>query len=253
MALSAEEKDKILRDIWSGKIKLTSLPPNLYEAISEDLRKGLFEGYGGTLKSIERPAFETLKELNRNIHFFSAAKVFNQTKDIRNFIFDDKGNVRSFSAFKKDADKIYERFNEAWQRTEFETTIAQAQSARQWQDIQEDKEILPLLKYQTAGDKDVRPEHAAWDNIVRPVDDKFWDTHTPPNGFNCRCIAIQLERGKVSDLRGVKANEEKLFANNPGKAELIFTEKGIGQHPYFNVGAKFESLKKKNFNLSLPK
>jgi len=108
-----------------------------------------------------------------------------------------------------------------------------------------------LLKYQTAKDKDVRDEHRAWDNIIRPVDDKFWKTHMPPNGFNCRCIVIQLEKGKVTDLRGVKANDEKLFANNPGQEELIFTETGAGQHPYFNVSARFNSLKKRNFNLPI--
>jgi len=249
--LTEKEKNKILRDIWTGKIKLTDLPQNLYDAIAGDLQKGLFEGYGGTLKSIERPAFDTLKELNRNIHFFSAAKVFNQTKDIRNFIFDDKGFKRSFSAFKKDADQIYETYNVAWQRTEFDTTIGQAQSARRWQGIQEDKEILPFLKYQTAKDDKVRAQHAAWDGIVRPVDDEFWDTRMPKNGFNCRCIVIKLEKAKVSDLQGVPMNEEKLFANNPGKTELIFTEKGKGQHPYFNVSAKHEALKKRNFNLPL--
>jgi len=269
MGLSENEKQSILRDIWNGIITLRTLPLNLYNDISGNLKKGLFRGFGKNLSrlNIESSDFKTLTALNNNIHFFSAAKVFQQTNDIRNFLFDQEGFKRPFNAFAIDANKIYERYNVDWQRTEFDTTISQAQASSQWQEIQDDKDDLPLLQYQTADDEKVRPEHAAWDNIVKPVNDPFWDSHMPPNGFNCRCIVIQLEEGEKKEtnlpehLKKVKKkfptvksldNKELLFRPNPGVSNKIFTEKGKGQHPYFNVSSQFKDLKDNHFNLPRP-
>ena len=255
--LSAQEKNKLFGDIHNGKITERKLPENLYLDIAKDLSKAVFKGFDETIKIknlvTEGPDFETLSELQRNIYVFSAAKTFQQVMDMQNFIFDDQGFIKPFGVFSKDVNQIYTQYNVEWQRTEFDTAVSQAQAAAQWRDIQKDKEDLPMLRYQTAGDERVRPIHASWDGITRPVDDGFWDDHTPPNGFNCRCVLIQLERGKSSPLSGVKENDDKLFAMNPGKDQLIFIEKGQRQHPYFSVSDKFKVLKSRNFDLPIPK
>lgn len=51
------------------------------------------------------------------------------------------------------------------------------------------------LVYVTAGDEKVRPEHRLLDGVTRPKDDPFWDTHTPPLGFNCRCTLRAADSG----------------------------------------------------------
>jgi hypothetical protein len=33
----------------------------------------------------------------------------------------------------------------------------------------------------------VRPQHRAWNGLIYPVDDAFWQTHYPPNSWGCRC------------------------------------------------------------------
>ena len=48
--------------------------------------------------------------------------------------------------------------------------------------------LVEMLTYVTAGDDAVREEHAEWEGITLPKDDEFWDDHTPPCGWNCRCI-----------------------------------------------------------------
>lgn len=42
-----------------------------------------------------------------------------------------------------------------------------------------------------------RPEHLAWDGITLPVEDLFWATHSPQNGWGCKCYvsAARSERG----------------------------------------------------------
>ncbi|BBB99097.1 putative AlkP superfamily pyrophosphatase or phosphodiesterase [Bradyrhizobium japonicum] len=37
-----------------------------------------------------------------------------------------------------------------------------------------------------------RPEHKAWDGTILPVDDPWWQTHFPPNGWFCHCWVESL-------------------------------------------------------------
>jgi SPP1 gp7 family putative phage head morphogenesis protein len=48
--------------------------------------------------------------------------------------------------------------------------------------------LVENLTYVTAGDDAVRPEHQEWEGITLPKDHEFWDDHTPPCGWNCRCV-----------------------------------------------------------------
>lgn len=48
--------------------------------------------------------------------------------------------------------------------------------------------------------RDPRQEHLAWDGTVLSLDDPWWDTHTPPNGWGCRCEKRMLSDADVQRL-----------------------------------------------------
>ena len=50
----------------------------------------------------------------------------------------------------------------------------------------------PFWRYVAVMDERTRPEHAAWHDTVLPTDDPWWDTHYPPNGYNCRCTVVSM-------------------------------------------------------------
>ena len=77
-------------------------------------------------------------------------------------------------------------------RTIFGTNIRMATAHGRWQRVQRLKEHMPYMRYVAVLDARTRPEHARWHGIVLPVDHPFWRTHFPPNGWHCRCIAVQL-------------------------------------------------------------
>lgn len=47
-------------------------------------------------------------------------------------------------------------------------------------------------EYVTVGDDRVRPEHAGLDGVKLPKDDPQWHSIMPPNGYNCRCMTIEI-------------------------------------------------------------
>lgn len=93
-------------------------------------------------------------------------------------------------------------------RTIFQTNLATAAAHGQWKSIQRLKEAAPYLMYDAILDGATRPEHQAWDGIVLPVDDPWWNTHYPPNGWNCRCSVQQLSADDL-ERYGLKVHEAR--------------------------------------------
>jgi SPP1 gp7 family putative phage head morphogenesis protein len=71
-----------------------------------------------------------------------------------------------------------------------------------WAALEEQIEIFPWRKYQTAQDERVRGTHAALDGLIAPANSPFWRSHTPPWEFGCRCDVVGLTDADVRELRG---------------------------------------------------
>lgn len=84
--------------------------------------------------------------------------------------------------------------------TIFRTNMQSAYSVGAWERIQEQAAEAPYLLYDAVDDHRTRPDHAAWDGKVYPVDSVFWRQHYPPNGYNCRCGVIQLSDDDLTAL-----------------------------------------------------
>ncbi len=232
-----KEVERLINDVYKGVFSRKLLPPKLYDSTLKRLTEAITNGFG----SFDTPELQApLTSLLDGIAVFSGAKTFQQVRDLERKIVDDSGVKRKLKDFKADASKIFDTYNDNYLKTEFNTAFSRSQSVRQWQEIEAQKNIFPLLKYSTVGDERVRGDHILLDEIVKPVGDPFWDIYYPPNGWNCRCIVEQLEAGDepTTDLRTKEpAVPTKLFANNPAKTGLIFDDE---VHPYFNVSEKFK-------------
>lgn len=94
----------------------------------------------------------------------------------------------------------------------------------------------PYWQYQTAGDGNVRPAHAAMENRVYRWDDPVWDIWYPPNGFRCRCMVVSLTEAQV---RGRHLTVENLMPHEvdrrTGEAVFYYPDKGFSANPAKNV------------------
>ena len=135
--------------------------------------------------------------------------------------------------FKQFRDNIklagYEVGNPYHLRTQFNTGINGAFAGGQWKGFEADADIFPGLEYISALLDTTRDEHAAADGTVLPVDDPWWDTHMPPNDWNCLCTVRQLTLGEMNNspkhnLPPAELTPGDDFMSNPGKCDSIWGE-----------------------------
>lgn len=162
--------------------------------------------------------------IKRNISEFAAVKSKALIEELRPLI------SKNRQEYDKAAARIIKRYNTVYLQAELVTLETAAHTAGQWADFMDRADLYPNLKYSTVGDDRVRPAHAALDGAVYPVNDPFWDTHTPPLGWRCRCILIQTDDEAVQR----PAQEvRKGFGRNPYKEKALIHR----NHPYFDMPA----------------
>ncbi|WP_309679446.1 phage minor head protein [Polaromonas sp.] len=87
----------------------------------------------------------------------------------------------------------------------FNNNMRSAHMAGRWEQLLANQANRPYLQYRTAGDSRVRPQHRAWNGLIFPIGDSFWQTHYPPNGWGCRCTIRAYSDADLKHL-GVTAS-----------------------------------------------
>jgi SPP1 gp7 family putative phage head morphogenesis protein len=246
--------ENLIEGVETGLYTPDNLPEWYYTRVAEALYSAVELGFGSTLVELEFGGVDyvLLSELQTNIYVFSAAKTYQQVREMSALLVKYKDRP---DLFKKEAQKIFQDYNTPkganYLSAEYQTAKASARSAVNWTGINAKKDLFPLLEYQTQGDARVRPTHVELDGIVREVDDIFWDSYYPPNGWRCRCYTLSHVEGDlpISDMSGFTKPKDvpDLFLMNSGKDKIIFSEK----HPYFDVAKGDKDLAMNNFNLPL--
>jgi uncharacterized protein with gpF-like domain len=123
-------------------------------------------------------------------------------------------------------------------KTIFDANMRSARAAGQWERIDRTKKLLPYLLYQLGPSEHHRPEHAAWNGLILPVDDVFWDAHFPPNGWGCKCHVIQLSAAQAARRGGpsVRPVEQLVSYKNARTGQTLRVPKGVDPAWAFNPG-----------------
>jgi SPP1 gp7 family putative phage head morphogenesis protein len=113
--------------------------------------------------------------------------------------------------------------------------------------------LHPYLMYRLGNSRRHREEHLAWEGLILPKDDPWWNSHFPPNGWGCNCytVAVSEARKKRYEEEGIPTapradgsgggNVPAQTVAPPPKTEIYYNErKGtlehvpLGVHPAFN-------------------
>lgn len=247
-------KEEFFENVYNKKVSPTQLDEALYFAIAEKLKRGVYEGFGGTLTDFEFGSVDEvlLSELRENIYLFSGAKTFQQTLEMSEYLNLPKNE------FMKKANEIFDLHNKTYLDTEYDTAIGQAQNANKWTDIQRTKKTFPILQRVAVMDANTSPECRLLNEIVARVDDPVWQTRSPLTHFKCRCLIKKFDETeeinltppeKISEVIKKTDHINPIFKSNPGMSGEVFNK----DHPYFSVPKKYQKLAENNFNLKIPK
>ena len=221
----------LLEQLYAGE-ELTN-DRALLRQTARDYMEALQEGYNGRLTDVDwnSPDFDTIQHLTENVYQFAAAKNYHELKDLTAAIADGD-RLRSFSEFEEEARRIVGKYNGAWLRTEYNQAVAAAQSGARWNEFARHKQAMPYLQYQCVMDENTRADHAALNGIIKRIDDEFWDRYMPPNGWGCRCEAIQLPGSGYEETKDENIHPPfvpEMFQVNFGKQGIAFPV----SHAYF--------------------
>lgn len=97
----------------------------------------------------------------------------------------------------------------------YDTNMRTARAAGQWERIERTKSSHPFLLYQLGPSEHHRPEHVGFHGLLLSVEDSFWNTHMPPNGYGCKCRVRQVSKVEAKRLEkdGIRAGEPEQEIN----------------------------------------
>lgn len=231
--IDLEANTAYLKRLFNHQIGGATIDSMMWESLYDSLRSGLFLGMRETLHLSANQGFEIQTnygedwrfnyELTTNTGVFAAFKNHSANQDLINQLVKPDGTLKSFREFQKDTAGIVGNYHKNWLQAEYQTCIASARMAQKWRNFERRADVYPNLRYMTQHDSLVRPEHAILDGITQPVKSAFWLHHYPPNGYRCRCNAIQTDaKATDSDTKGWYPKPP--FDNNVGLSAKPFSD-----------------------------
>lgn len=141
-------------------------------------------------------------------------------------------------------DVVFTKFDPARLKLIYDTNTRQAYSTGLWERVERSKKTHPFVRYITKQDGRVRASHAQWDGVTLPVDDSFWKTHWPPNGWRCRCRVMSMSQreydaGKTPTGEPLKKEAPAVVLReyvNPRTGEISQVPVGIDPGFAYNPG-----------------
>lgn len=218
--------EEISQKLQNGDIRPSDLDKDLIEQIYNDVSQPVKEEFGQRWVDYDYKEPKSLiQKFKKNLWQFSSAKTLAELEYINSLILDKNGRIKPEHQFMQDVRKANILFNRNYLQAEYQTAKRGAQMAHLWNKFLEQKEYYPNLVYRTVGDSRVRPEHAALNGVVKPIDDPFWKTYYPPNGWRCRCTVMNTAE-KVSEGTFEDKTVKPEFHGNTALDEEILTSKG---------------------------
>lgn len=116
---------------------------------------------------------------------------------------------RTLEDFRRDFDDIVARHGWAYNgsrgwrsRVIYDTNLRQSYAAGREAQMADPelRRARPYGLYRHGGSEHPRPHHLAKDGWVVPIDNPWWDTWTPQNGWGCSCKKFMLSQADVDRL-----------------------------------------------------
>lgn len=173
-----------------------------------------------------------LSKIRHSNEVFSAFKCHSMGSKMQERLYDEEGKLRPFKEWRENVRPIASHQTGAWLKTEYDTAVLRAHQASDWQEFEQNKDILPNLRWMPTTSPTPENVHEGfWSSkLTLPIDDPFWVQNHPANRWNCKC-SLEATDEPSSETTPPPSETPKPQAGleeNPRHGH-IFSDK----HPYF--------------------
>ncbi|MGP1420040.1 MAG: hypothetical protein ACTTKI_00410 [Tannerella sp.] len=209
---------------------MTSAIRDIFEGQADEIHPSIFEvynkNYHGAITSVFGTKDTELSQLFKlNLSKFAACKSF----EVTGRLVEARKQFDRWEDYAKVARGIVNEYNR-YQRTEFNTIVARARTAKQFLKFLEEKDVLPNLKWLPTVSVTPRDIHVILVNTVRPIDDPLWQIHQPGNLYGCKCDWENTSEPVTDSPLGELPKPARGLEGNPAVTGEIFTER----HSYYD-------------------
>lgn len=163
---------------------------------------------------------------------FSAFKVHRAQNDMAHLLLDSDGILKPFSQWSKEVMPIASHQCRTWLRTEYDTAVIRAHQAADWRQFLREKDVLPNLRWMPSTSVTPGEDHKIFWNVVRPVEDPFWNHHRPGDRWNCKCALSSTTDAPTripGETSAPASDPQPGLKGNPAVTRSLFSD----DHPYF--------------------
>ncbi|MCH4024029.1 MAG: phage head morphogenesis protein [Acetobacter sp.] len=165
--------------------------------------------------------------------------------------------------FRKEFDRIVKRrgwdFNgtPGWRaKIIYTTNLSTAYSAGRWKQMTTPEALVmfPYFRYRHHSCPHPRLMHVAWDGIILPAGDTWWNTHWTPNGWHCHCSVEPVSRGEMRRNNWQVSDSPPLDLKpwrNPATGKTEMVPAGIDPGFQSNPGKLWMEAEKKRAETAL--
>lgn len=129
----------------------------------------------------------------------------------------------------------------------YDTNITQAYNAGREKQMMDLIDVRPYGVYDHTSIEHPRLEHKAWDGLILPLDHPWWNTHSPQNGWGCKCKKRSITRSQAKQTweKAGKTGpdtappiewEDRVVGKNGSNPRTVRVPKGIDPGFAYNPG-----------------
>lgn len=215
----------------NSRTLMTSAIRDIFEGQADEIHPSIFEvynkSYHGAITSVFGTKETELSQLFKlNLSKLAACKSFQVT----GLLMQARTQFDRWEDYAKVARGIVNEYNR-YQRTEFNTIVARARTAKQFLKFLDEKDVMPNLKWLPTVSVTPRDIHVILVNTVRPIDDPLWQLHQPGNLYGCKCDWENTSEPVTDSPIGELPKPARGLEGNPAVTGEIFTER----HSYYDA------------------
>lgn len=227
-AFNGEVLERAIRRIYARELNtITEIEEGLWREFWRGFNQAADEGFG--VREPINNDYNFYQELRYNNGVFAAFRTHRFQNDIVTQLLDENNELKPFGRFASDVkEQVAPKHLRQWLNTEYNTAVIRARHAADWRQFERQKDILPNLEWMPSTSVTPGEDHRGFWNIIRSIDDPFWNRHRPGDRWNCKC-GLEATDAEVTETNDPEDDRPSPgLDNNPGKDARIFSD----THPH---------------------